>query len=345
MRKTAKLSRTTTRKNRRGEIRRNPRASGPKKNKTDEPPVKSLKATTTRKSLKVKAKSAPAGVQKHGKEWENAIITVVVSSSDLEDALNQPHTATHDVPKRFNKINPGTHLSIKATGSNRVDFGDAKRTIQNLSKPDSPLEAIVVRYRQVGEQKRPTSVLHINLTAAKDALLGTDPDNNLLERIKELDTMVKNNSPSYKETTEALKKYMKDSGARLVVAPKIGNPDVKRPGRLQISLSSVNDFINEYPEFVTIDKDCKVYGKDCLRTLQSGKRVIKRTNAASPAAASAASAASAAYAASPESAAFAAELTNVVIKDNQDKDTKYLAEEARKKWLDKQPDVKMSSMR
>jgi hypothetical protein len=256
MRKTAKLSRTTTRKSRRGEIRRNPRASGPKKNKT------------------VKATSTPAGVQKHGKEWENAIITVVVSSSDLEEAMTQSHTATHDVPKHLNKKKPGTHLSIKATGSNRVDFGDAKRTIQNLSKPDSPLEAIVVRYRQSGAQKIPSSVLRIDLTAAKEALLGSDPKNILTSGIDELDKLVKKGDSAYKDRAKHLQKYMKDNGASLVVAPKIGNPSKGRSGRLQISLSNITEFARKHPQYVTIENDCQVYGKNCLLTLESARRVL-----------------------------------------------------------------------
>ena len=330
MRKTAKLfrtkkSRTTTRKSRSREIRRNPRASGPKKNKTDEPPVKSLKATTTRKSLKVKAKNAPAGVQKHGKEWENAIITVVVSSSDLEEAMTQSHTATHDVPKHLNKKNPGTHLSIKATGSSRVDFGDAKRTIQNLSKPDSPLEAIVVRYKQSGTTKIPTSVLRINLTEAKDVLLGNDPDGNISSRIEQLDRMVKDGDDSYKKTAKDLQKYMKDNGASLVLAPKIGNKDKKRSGRLQISLSNVEHLIKDYPQFVTIEKDCQVYGEDCLLPLESGRRVLSKKT-------------------KPTSAAFAENLSAVVEEDEEDEDAEYLAEEAHKKMLNTLPEVQMVSM-
>jgi hypothetical protein len=242
------------------------KASGPKKSKTS-------KATTRRNS-------PPRGVQKHGKIWENAIISIVVSPSDLDEAMTQSHTATHDVPKRLNKKKPGTNLSIKATGTNRVDFGDAKRTIQNLNKKDSPLEAIVIKYKQSGTQKIPSSVLRIDLTGAKNELLGNDPKNILSSEIDELDKLVKKGDPSYKQSAKHLQRYMTENGASLVIAPKIGNPSKGRSGRLQISLRNITEFAKKYPEFVTEEMDCSVYGEKCLEPLESGRRVFNRTSAA-----------------------------------------------------------------
>ena len=218
--------------------------------------------------------SSPKGVQKHGKIWENAIITAVVSPSQLDEALAQSHTARHDVPKHLNKKAPGINLSIKATGTNRVDFGDAKRTIQNLNNTNSPLEAVIINYRQSGTQKIPTSVLRINLIGAKEHLLGNDPNNTLSAQIDELDKQIKRGDPRYKETAESLKKYMENSGASLVIAPKIGNPLKGRSGRLQISLSNVKKFARDHPEHVVSETNCSVYGENCLQPLESSRRVF-----------------------------------------------------------------------
>jgi len=226
----------------------------------------------------VKKTESPKGVQKHGKKWENEIITVMVSPSKLEEALDQPYTATHDLPKLLNKKNPGMNVSIKAAGKERVDFGDAKRTIHNLQKPNSPLEAIVIKYKQTPTQKIPTSVVRIDLTKGKTELLGKIPEAELAEKIDELDEMVKEGNPAYKATAKKLQKYMKDNGATLMVAPKIGNAAKKRAGRLQISLPNITQFKTKYPHLVIEDKSCKVYGEDCLSVLESGRRVLTKKN-------------------------------------------------------------------
>jgi hypothetical protein len=218
------------------------------------------------------------GVQGHGKVWENQIISVIVSPDDYEEAYNQPYTALHDIPKHLNKQTPGTHVSIKATGTNKIDFGDARRTIHNLQNPDSPVEAIVVKYKQQGNQKIPENVIRIDLTKGKTELLGTIAEEELSAKINELDDMVKKGDPLYKQTAKKLQKLMKDNGAALSVAPKIGNPAKKRSGRLQISLSNITKFAKQYPHLVIEDKTCKVYDQECLSIIESDRRVLGKKN-------------------------------------------------------------------
>ena len=220
--------------------------------------------------------SSPGGVQKHGKKWENEIINAVVDPSHLYEAMHQPYTATHDIPKHLNIKKPGRHISIKVTGRNAVDFGDALRTCNNISNPESPVDAIVVRYNQSGNQKVPTSVVHIDLTEGRNALLGTMSKDELFNKIQHLDGLVKTGNLEYKVYSKQLQKEMKDAGARLSVAPKIGNPQKGRSGRLQITLPNLNKFIEDFPELVTIEEGCNVFGTQCLSTLESCRRTFKK---------------------------------------------------------------------
>jgi len=247
------------------------RGSGKGEGETKKPKsVKTLKKTVVKKIAK------PKGVQMHGKQWENEIISVIVSPSKLDEAFSQSHTAVHDIPRHLNKVNPLVNVSIKATGTNRIEFGDAKRTINNIEKQDSPIEAIVVTYSQSGNTKIPNNVMHIDLTKGRQALLGSIPSQDLHQRVEKLDRMVKTGDPGYKTEAKHLQQDMKNSGAALVVAPKIGNKAKGRSGRLQISLANIRKFAEENPHLVISDNSCKVYGKECLSVIESGKRTFNK---------------------------------------------------------------------
>ena len=244
---------------------------GSGKESTKKSKAKSLKAGP---SVTKVLNTTPRGVQMHGKQWENEIISVVVSPSNLEEAFSQPHTAVHDIPRHLNKANPLVNVSIKATGTNRIEFGDAKRTITNIEKQHSPIEAIVVSYSQSGNTKIPKNVIRIDLTKGRNALLGSIPSEELHRRINELDLMVKNGDSQYLTKAKELQKYMKQHGASLVVAPKIGNKAKGRSGRLQISLPNILKFAAEYPHLVISDSSCKVYGLTCLTVIESSRRTF-----------------------------------------------------------------------
>lgn len=246
---------------------------GSGKESTKKSKAKSLKAGP---SVTKVLNTTPRGVQMHGKQWENEIISVVVSPSNLEEAFSQPHTAVHDIPRHLNKANPLVNVSIKATGTNRIEFGDAKRTINNIEKQDSPIEAIVVSYSQSGNTKIPKNVMRIDLTKGRNALLGSIPSIELHERIDKLDRMVKTGDPRYKTEAKILQQFMKQNGAALVVAPKIGNKEKGRSGRLQISLPNIRKFSEEHSNLVISDSSCKVYGIASLSVLESSKRTFNK---------------------------------------------------------------------
>lgn len=232
--------------------------------------VKISKAKTAKAR---KSPRSPTGVQAHGKKWENEIISVIVSPSKVDEAKHQPYTAVHDIPKYLNKLS-GRNVSIKATGKKTVDFGDALRVVNNLQK-DSPLEAIVISYKQNGELKEPTSVLRFDLTSAKDVLLGKNIDA-LTDRIKTLDRMLKTGDPNANKLSKEITKEMKNNGAYMSLRPKIVNPKKKRYGRLQISISNIDTLVKDHPELILENEGCNIYGKQCLSVLESSRRVLTK---------------------------------------------------------------------
>ena len=209
------------------------------------------------------------GVQAHGQEWEDDLLTVFVSPSKRELMNEVSYTSVHDIPKDLNRLS-GRNVSVKATKTNRVDFGSALRTLDNVSN-NSPLEAVVIKYRQVGNTKQPASVKRFDFTNAKEVLFGNHDIHTIREDFEELDSMVKTGDPKYKDKAKEIRQKMNKS--YLSVAPKVGNPSKKRYGRLQISLANIDKLEKEHPELVINDEHCKDM-KDCLRTLNSSVRTI-----------------------------------------------------------------------
>lgn len=114
------------------------------------------------------------------------------------------------------------------------------------------------------------------MTKGKDKLLGKIPKEELDVKINKLDDMVKRNDPAYKTYAKELQQYMKLNGSAMTLAPKIGNLEKKRAGRLQISLSNVNEFSKQNPGLVIENKKCQVYDEECLTILESERRILNK---------------------------------------------------------------------
>ena len=209
------------------------------------------------------------GVQAHGHEWEDDLIAVFVSPSDMDEMDHLSHNSVHDIPKELNQLT-GRNVSVKATKTNRVDFGDALRTLDNMTGT-SPLEAVIIQYRQDGSQKIPSRVVRLNLTDSKTVLFGDADIEEIKADFKILDAMVKSGNPDYKNKAAEIRGKM--TGSHMKVAPKIGNAAKKRAGRLQVSLANIDKLIEQNPHLVIDDEHCDdITG--CLRTLESSVRTI-----------------------------------------------------------------------
>lgn len=217
----------------------------------------------------------PTGVQAHGKQWENQIIPLIVAPHNLAEAFSQSYTAEHDIPGHLNQYSLGTHISIKVTGRNQVDFGDAMRVIDILGKDEERVEVIVAMYKQQGTQKVPEKVIRFDFSKAKNVLFGKPMTPELQAKISTLSDRLKHGE-EYKELAKELQTEMKENKSYMVLAPKVGNKEKKRAGRLQISLSGFTKFIEDNPELVLENKDCEVYGNKCLTVLESERRVLQK---------------------------------------------------------------------
>jgi hypothetical protein len=213
------------------------------------------------------------GVQAHGKEWEKELIASIVPPEKLDDALNQLYTARHDIDRELHILPGGRHISVKSSKRNAVDFGDALRTIENVEKT-SPLEAIIIKYKQSGNNKEPTEITRINLNNP-NIYLGPN-FNNIRADIIEIDRLIKAGRPKheYDKLVKHVQTYMKADNAELLINPKKGNPAKKRAGRLQMSLRNLTNIKREHPEII-IDSD-ELVKVENLSKLESATRVFAK---------------------------------------------------------------------
>ena len=215
-----------------------------------------------------KSKGNP--VQGHGEAWEKEILQTVYGVYP-ESGIS--YTSIHDVPKELNQ-RTGKNVSIKCSGSKTVCFGDASRIVETLGK-NSPLEVIVVNYKQAGDVKQIQQVDRLDFSSLGPALLGgnLEQTKNGIENLKEL---VKTGNPLYKEASKALQKEMASNGSYFTINPKVGNPAKKRAGRVQISISGKNmgKLVKDHPGILKESERCSVHGCNLTESLVSGIRTF-----------------------------------------------------------------------
>jgi len=250
-----------------------PAQKGVKRTKSQRPSNRSPGKKTQKNNINTIPGKKPTGVQAHGKEWENELISAIVPPEKLDDALNQIYTARHDIDRGLHILPGGRHISIKATKRNSVDFGDALRTIENVEKM-SPLEAIIIKYKQSGNKKEPTEITRIDLNNP-NVYLGPN-FNNIRADIIEIDRLIKAGRPKheYDRLVKHVQAYMKADNAELLITPKKGNPVKKRAGRLQMSLRNLTNIKREHPEII-IDSD-ELVKVENLSKLESAARVFAK---------------------------------------------------------------------
>ena len=239
------------------------------------PPKKPKSVKISSKTSLGKTKGHP--VQVHGEIIENKIKEIYGVSAD--DII--VYTATHDIPKRYNKREPGRNVSIKTTGNATVCFGDANRLFQAL-KRDSPLDVVVVKYSQSGDTKNIKQVERYNFNTVGMNLFGKD-SHTIEHELRELHTMLQRGAPAsdIKALKTSLQQTITKSGGVFTLNPKKANLDKGRSGRLQASISGKNwnKLIREHPTFLVATEECSVFGCPIPKSIQSVRRTFNKTSA------------------------------------------------------------------
>ena len=174
------------------------------------------------------------------------------------------YTEVHDIPA---ELNAGVPVSIKTTGSNTICFGDALRMFKNSNLLN--YECILVKYKQMEEEKQIEQIIHLDLAQSKKALFGEIE----YDEIQELDSLVKS-IPAGKCNTElynkfhTLKKQLNKKSGYIRFNPKV---DSKNQRRLQCSMP-------KFPEFVEKEKERMLEQsfKGVLRGIQLSMSVLSK---------------------------------------------------------------------
>ena len=235
-----------------------------------------MEAKSFKSSQRTVGKTKGNPVQVHGEIWENEIKAIYgVSAGD-----NIVYTEAHDIPKHLNRREPGRNVSVKTTGNNTVCFGDANRIYQTI-KRSSPLDVVVVKYTQTGDTKNVRQVDRYNFDHVGMNLFGND-SHTIEGELHQLHRMLQTGDPEYKTLKNSIQQKITDSGGYVTLNPKIGNPEKRRQGRLQMSISDGNwqRLINEHPNVFVSQEECGIFGCPIQKTIQSSRRVLKKTSVA-----------------------------------------------------------------
>jgi len=157
-------------------------------------------------------------------------------------------TGVHDISKQENHYDKTQTESIKTTGSNAIDCGDALRFFSYDMTENHAM--VVFRFKQLPSCRKivETLVLKIDSVFMK-AMFGTVTR----DEIKALDTYVKAIPPNartaehqkyYKQAAKSLKEK---SGGWISYAPKV---DSKTQRRLQCSIRNLDQFLEKYPQCI-----------------------------------------------------------------------------------------------
>jgi len=209
--------------------------------------------------------------QSHGLYWDNEIRERVFN---LPQCKND--TLKYDVPREFNKFNSSENISIKTSGNNNIDCGDIIRfyELDTLNK----LTIILVRYRQIGEQKQIFEILEIDYNEKlKNILFGNIPKSMLhgyVNFIKSINTGPVSNEIK-KQYKDCKQKMQKTYNMYINISPKV---DSKNQRRVQCSIPRIVELLEEYPEFIiSRNVEANVRGIQITQTIESSKRKRNKT--------------------------------------------------------------------
>jgi hypothetical protein len=174
-----------------------------------------------------------AAVQNHGFLWEEDIRRDVFNLQGHHEA----YTAVHDIPKECNRFNPRETISIKTTGGGRVDMGSALRLVSY--DPTEEHTAIVVRYRQEGDEKVVASV-HELILDDRQLLFGEVTE----AEVRALDALIRAvpPGPPPADVRAAIHHVKRDLNAKSGVVKFNPKLDSRTQRRLQCSIPKFNTY-------------------------------------------------------------------------------------------------------
>jgi hypothetical protein len=214
--------------------------------------------------------------QSHGFILQDLLFTEIYGATK-EELRAIPYTAKLDLPGEFNRLEPGTVISCKATcDANRVDMADCLRIYDEISGGSESYRLLVATYMQddATKTKRITELVEIDLLGAIEALFGTVTR----AEIQELDAAIKavprGRAPTVDEKASiyALRDNIHIKIGALKLAPKM---DSKNQRRLQCSFNRFQYFLSSYAHRIIARGPPSAFRDHSLSTdtIQSGRRV------------------------------------------------------------------------
>ena len=210
--------------------------------------------------------------QGHGFSIEKDIMRTIYHMTE-EEIKSIPYTSKVDIPANLNRLDH-CDVSIKTSCTpNTVCMADCLRFYDSVCS-GNPIHMIVVHYRQIGDIKKITTIIEIDLTDSCEALFGS------LTRveIETLDRAVKA-VPQKKKPSEEDRKIMYDIRDSLQKKSGAIHLDIKcnsTQSRLQCSFNRFQQFLESHPTRVVAKSNTHEFRGGALSPeIVSSRRVFK----------------------------------------------------------------------
>jgi hypothetical protein len=186
--------------------------------------------------------------QAHGKSWEDDIKSYIFWLTK-EECDSIPHTARHDIPGELNRLDKGTNISIKTTGSDTVCMADVSRVCDNVGNGEQ-IHAIILMYKQNKSKttKKLYRIIEIDLTNSRELLFGTATIDEINELVAYVKSIPKDVTSAHRATYKRMSQDISaKNGGYISYAPKV---DSKGQRRVQCCIPKFSKFVKEHPERV-----------------------------------------------------------------------------------------------
>lgn len=209
--------------------------------------------------------------QQHGFTWENSIRQIVFNLP-----LQKNDTNIHDIPKELNLYNKHENISIKTTGSLRIDCGDILR-IMNYNNTVNNMDIntiIIIFYYQTPTHKIIRQIWEMNFNKdLHDYLFGNLPKEvieNYVKGVKSIPTNVKGiEAKNIFNYLDEKAKLQQTYTHKILISPKVDS----NQSRVQCSINLNDPNLKDYITYKSPqDKPNLLRNKEIISKIQSGRR-------------------------------------------------------------------------